>query len=280
MTTENTEIALIKRDSFLALAEGSDVAEALKENMDGGFSEQDLIQVKTPSGGGAFWEIEGPNGLQSTPHITGVIVFKCLKGLLWKSDDPGEDLPVLVSDDMKVARLSMEWDQVPDDMQEVLVRHELTPAEVREHTKITLGEDADLPRLFWWDGPNKLPYCEYGSSTKEGSKGKRAKDKQVLYVLRRNEGLPLRIELGPTSIKPVRQFFNRMSDIPHTRAEVKLGLKKEKSANGKDYSVVTMERVNILDKEAGDMISRLYKAPIKAAHESGGLTVIGSKTAE
>lgn len=267
---------LIKSDMFMALAEDSDVAEAMRENMDGGFSEQDLVQVKTPSGGGAFWEINGPNGAESVPFIQGVIVFKCLKGLLWKSDDPGEDRPVLVSDDMKVAQLAMDWDEVPAEMQVVLEEHELTVKEVRELKGITGGEDSSLPRLFWWDGPNKLPYCEYGSSTKEGSKGKRAKDKQILYVLRRNEGLPLRIELGPTSIKPVRTFFNQCSDVPHTRAEVKIGLKKMKSDSGKDYSVVTLERVNILEKEAGDKIKKFYKNPIKNALESGKLAVIGS----
>jgi hypothetical protein len=274
---DSTEIALVKRDSFLALTEGSDVAEALRENMDGGFSEQDLIQVKTPSGGAQFWEIEGPGGVQSAAHITGVIVYRCLKGLLWKSDDPGEDKPVLVSDDMKVANLAIPWDEVPAEMQAVLEKHELTAAEVREYKKISPDiPESSLPRLFWWDGPNKLPYCEYGSSEKEGSKGKRAKDKQVLYVLRRNEGLPLRIELGPTSIREVRRFFAQMSDVPHTRAEVKIGLKKLKSPAGKDYSVVTLERVNILDKEAGDMITALYKRPIMAAHESGKMAVIGS----
>jgi hypothetical protein len=64
--------------------------------------------------------------------------------------------------------------------------------------------------------------------------------------------------------------------VPHTRAEVKIGLKKMKSDSGKDYSVVTLERVNILEKEAGDMIKKIYKEPIKNALESGKLAVIGS----
>lgn len=274
--TTGTELALVTRNDYLALAEDSDVAEAMRENMDGGFSETDLVSVTTPSGGGSFWEINGPNGLESVPFITGVIVFKRLKGLLWKTNDPGEDKPVLVSDDMKVAHLGMDWDEIPPDMQAVLEEHELTVAEVRTHTGISGGEDSSLPRLFWWDGPNKLPYCEFGSSDKEGSKGKRAKDKQVLYVLRRNEGLPLRIELGPTSIKPVRTFFNQCSDVPHTRAEVKIGLKKLKSDTGKDYSVVTLERVRILEKEAGDIIKKMYKEPIQKAMTSGKLAVIGT----
>jgi hypothetical protein len=275
----STGLTVYQRNDFLALAEGSDVAEALRENMDeGGFNEQDLVQVKTPSGGGSFWEVNGPSGKEALPYIQGVIVFRCQKGLLWPSEEPGETRPVLMSDDMKTAKLCMDWQDVPTDMQLVLEKHELTAEEVTECTGII--DPAAQPRLFWWDGPKKLPYCEYGSSTKPGSKGKRAKDKQILYVLRKNEGLPLRLELGPTSIKPVRQFFNQMSDLPHCRCEVKIGLKQLKNESGKDYSIATFERCAVLDKEAGDMIAHQYKRVIKAAHEAGKLNVVASDAGE
>lgn len=277
----STALTVYQRNDFLSFADGSDVAEAMKENFEGdGFSEADLVRVKTPSGGGLHWTINGSNGPEATPVIEGVVVFKCRKGILWKSDETSDDKPILVSDDLKIARLNVPWEEVPEDIQEVLVNHELTEAEVRSDDRFkNMTEDA-LPRLFWWDGDKKLPYCEFGSSTKPGSTGKRAKEYQLLYVLRKNEGMPIRIQLGPTSIRPVRQFFNQMTDVPHTRAMVKLGLKVEKSASKKDYSVITMERTGVLDKETGDLIKARYKTPIETAHAKGKLNVVTADAAE
>lgn len=272
-----TEMKLYERDDFLALTAGSDVAEAMAENMDeSGFSERDLIQVKTPSGGGVHWAIKGATGQESTPFIEGVIVFRCLKGVLWKSDEQGEDKPVLVSDDMKYGRLTCEWIDVPADMQEVLAKHEVPVETIRLDVAYKDVPEDMIPRLFYWDGPNKLPYCEFGSSLKAGSKGKRAKDYQVLYVLRKNEGMPLRIQLGPTSIMPMRKFFNQMSDVPHYRAYVKIGLREEKNAKGILYSIVNPERVGVLSKEAGDILKKNYKDVIKAAHERGQLNLVSA----
>lgn len=273
----NSGLVKYQRDDFLSFAEGSDVAEAMAENFEGdGFSEADLVRVKTPSGGGLHWTI----GTEATPVIEGVVVFKCRKGILWKSDETSDDKPVLVSDDLKIARLNIPWEEVPEEMQEVLVNHELTEAEVRSDARFATMKSDDLPRLFWWDGDKKLPYCEFGSSTKQGSTGKRAKEYQLLYVLRKNEGMPMRVQLGPTSIRPVRQFFNQMTDVPHYRAMVKLGLKVEKSASKKDYSVVTLERTGIIDKETGDMIKARYKVPIETAHAKGKLNVVTADAAE
>lgn len=272
-----TEMKLYDRNDFLALTEGSDVAEAMAENMDSsGFSERDLVQVKTPSGGGVHWTIKGATGQESTPYIEGVIVYRCLKGVLWKKDEVGEEKPVLVSDDMKYGVLVSDWNDVPEDMQEVLEKHEVPLETVRLDPRYANVPEESVPRMFYWDGPNKLPYCEFGSSLKPKSKGKRAKDYQILYVLRANEGMPLRIQVGPTSIAPVRKFFNQMSDVPHYRAVVKLGLKEDKNANGVLYSMINPERIGVLGKEAGEIIKKNYKDVIKAAHEQGRLNLVSA----
>lgn len=268
------EMKLYERTDFLALVPNSDVARAMEMNRDGDeFSEQDLVQVKTPSGGGLFWTIKGATGAEAAAAIEGVIVFRCLKGMLWRSDETSEDKPVLVSDDMKVGRLNIPWEEVPDDMKPVLEDHELTIAEIKNDKRFANVSEDNLPRLFWWDGPNKLPYCEFGSATKTGSKGKRAKDYQILYLLRKNEGLPIRIQLGPTSIQPVRQFFNQMTDVPFVQAVVKLSLKEKTSDSGKKYSIVVMERVGVLPQEVGNDIDEKYRQPIKRAYDAGKLNV-------
>lgn len=271
----STEMKVYERTDFMALVPGSDVAEAMEMNRDGDeqFSERDLVSVKTPSGGGLFWTIKGATGAESSAAIEGVIVFRCLKGLLWKTDETGSDLPVLTSDDMKVAKLNIPWEDVPEDMQEVLVNHELTEDEVRSDPRYKHLSEAILPRLFWWDGPKKLPYCDFGSSLKPGSRGKRAKEYQILYLLRKNEGLPLRIQLGPTSIQPVRQFFNQMTDVPFIRAVVRLTLKEEMSETKKAYSRIVLERIGILPSDVGADINKKYRLPIKKAHEAGCLNM-------
>lgn len=270
----STALTVIPGSEFAVLNPGSEVAEAMAENRDAdeGFSEMDLVQVKTPSGGGVHWTFKGPNGPEAVAALEGIIVYKCKKGILWSGDEASDEVPVLVSDDMKVAKLIMEWDDVPEDMQDVLVKHELPVADVQ--VRFPSMPEEMLPRLFWWDGPNKLPYCEFGSSTKPGSKGKRAKDKQILYLLRKTDGLPLRIELGPTSIMPMRKFFLQMTNIPHYRAVVKLSLKEEVSANGQKYSVVVPSVVGALSVEEGKIIKERYKDLIAGAHDSQKLTLI------
>ena len=272
-----TEMKVYDRSDFLALTEGSDVAEAMAENMDAnGFSERDLIQVKTPSGGGVHWTIRGATGSESTPFIEGVIVYRCLKGVLWRKDETSNDKPILVSDDMKYAKLVEDWDNVPADMQAVLEKHEVPMETLKIDPLYANIPEENIPRVFYWDGPNKLPYCEFGSSLKGGSKGKRAKDYQILYVLRSNEGMPLRIQLGPTSILPIRRFFNQMSDVPHYRAVVRLGLKEDKNSSGIVYSMVNPERIGVLGKEDGDIIKARYKEVIKKAHEQGQLNLLSA----
>jgi len=267
------EMKVFERTDFLALVPGSDVAEAMEMNRDGDehFSERDLVSVKSPSGGGLFWTVKASNGEESTKVLEGVVVFRCLRGNLWRSDETGTEKPVLTSFDMKVAQLEIPWEEVPADMQEVLLKHELTKSEIRKDSRFANVADEDLPRLFWWDGPNKLPYCEFGSSTKPGSKGKRAKDYQIIYLLRKNEGLPIRIQLGPTAIQPVRQFFNQMTDVPFVRAVVKITLKEDVSPSGQKYSLPQIERVGILPADVGSDINKKYRQPIKASYESGRL---------
>lgn len=270
----STGLIQYQKNDFAVLAEGSELAAAMLENGDGSpFMESDFPRVKTPSGGGEFWTINGANGMESTAAIEGVIVLRTQKGVLWKSDETSNEKPVLVSDDMKYARLTIPWDEVPAEFQEVFPNHEV-PAEVLKENGV-FREDADgnPVRYFYWDGPNKLPYCEFGSSTKAGSKGKRAKDYQILYVLRKNEALPLRIQLGPTSIMPIRKFFRQLN-VPHTMAFVSLALKVEKSDSGKDYSVVLPKRIGTLDPDAALVIKTKYKEELQRMADVGKLNII------
>lgn len=274
----STGLTVYDSNKFAVLTKGSDLNLAMMENSEGeGFVESDFPRVKTPSGGGLFWTVNAGNGLESKAFIEGVIVYKCRKGILWKSDETSEDKPVLVTDDMKYARLNIPWAEVPEEMQPVLEAHEV-PQEALVAAGVAHSDaDGNPVRYFYWDGPKKMPYCEFGSATKPGSKGKRAKEYQILYVLRENEALPLRIQLGPTSITPMRKFFIQLN-VPHYMAYVKLGLKQEKSSVGKEYSVVVPERTGTLDTASATVLKEKYKDVLQSLHESGKLNLI--ETAE
>lgn len=274
----STGLTVYDSNKFAVLTKGSDLNLAMMENSEGDkFLESDFPRVKTPSGGGLFWTVNAGNGLESKAFIEGVIVYKCRKGILWKSDETSEDKPVLVTDDMKYARLNIPWAEVPEEMQPVLEAHEV-PQEALVAAGVAHSDaDGNPVRYFYWDGPKKMPYCEFGSATKPGSKGKRAKEYQILYVLRENEALPLRIQLGPTSITPMRKFFIQLN-VPHYMAYVKLGLKQEKSSVGKEYSVVVPERTGTLDTASATVLKEKYKDVLQSLHESGKLNLI--ETAE
>lgn len=270
----STELTVYDNNKFAVLQQGSDLNLAMLENSEGeGFVESDFPRVKTPSGGGVFWTVNAGNGMESKPFLEGVIVFKCRKGMLWPTDDVSEQKPVLVTDDMKYARLNVPWEEVPEEMKPVLEAHEVSQEALVAAFLGRSDSEGNPVRYFYWDGPKKLPYCEYGSATKVGSRGKRAKEYQILYLLRENEALPLRIQLGPTSITPMRKFFIQLN-VPHYMAYVKLGLKTEKSQGGKDYSVVVPERTGTLEKEAATVFKERYKDVLQSLHESGKLNFV------
>ena len=75
-TKEPTALAVIPKDNYLALRDGSEIREALSANMANGetFDESLLIRVPTPSGGGTRWAIPEPLN-EDTDAITGVLAL-------------------------------------------------------------------------------------------------------------------------------------------------------------------------------------------------------------
>src|SRR5690348_5141403 len=121
---QTTSLTVIPKDSYLALRDGSEVREALDANIGSGegLDESMLVRVPTPAGGGTRWAIPDPIN-EDTAEITGVLVLVVPRGVLWPSDEPGENaLPVLVSHDLKTAR---QVGPIPDDMLAVLERHKI-----------------------------------------------------------------------------------------------------------------------------------------------------------
>jgi hypothetical protein len=59
-------------------------------------------------------------------------------------------------------------------------------------------------------------------------------------------------------------------------AYVSLGLKVEKSASGKDYSVVVPQRTGTLDPATASVIKEKYKEELQRMHDAGRLNIVDS----
>ena len=246
----STALATIDAGSYLALQSGGEILEAMAANLGEGatLKESDLTRVKTPAGGGTTWTIPGLTGDTETKAITGVLCYMCVRGLLWRSDEPEEgSLPVLVSHDLKTAKLVLDRADVPGGML----------ADIDAAT----GADG----LVDWE---KLPQTQYGSG--KGGVGKQAKEQRVLYILREEDTLPIVVPINPGSLKGWQRFVVEMTKagIPYFRAVVELALEKAKSTGGTAYSEVVPRLVGVLTPEQGLSVRKNVTPMAQAAAES------------
>lgn len=249
-------LSVVDSNRFLALVEGSDLAEAMRENYQPGdsFSMSDLIRVKTPSSGGTIWEINGVAGTEHTPAITGILVFQAYVGSIWRTldvDETKKDKPLVVSNDLITGRLNVPREEVPEEFMTVLDKHELP------------GQ----PGCYNWAD---LPWTQFGTGRDGG--GKYAKESRVMFILREQDAWPLVVRCGPGSLGDVMRFIKRL-DVPQYRAVVQLTLKKEISRTGKPYSKIVPSLMAKLDPAFGQRVKETYTDRLRKSHEAGMVVV-------
>lgn len=249
MSTETKETGLttLQNSRFLALRPDSDIAEALEANLANGerIKETDLTRVKIPSGGVTKWTVSSIKGDEVLDELVGVLVHYSPRGVLWPSQDPGNALPVLVSDDLRTAR------RVGEDLGDL-------DSEILDAMAID-----DDGKLYDWRGsdergPNK--YNDFGSG--KNGVGKRAKESRMLGLLREGDAFPLLISAAPGSLKTVVPFVKKLT-VPHFRAIVSLKLEKLKSKGGQDYARIVPTMVGEISREEGARIKQLYTEPLR-----------------
>jgi hypothetical protein len=248
----STALSVIDRSLFVALNPESEAAMAMKENMVEGdsFSMSDLVRVKTPSGGGLFWTVEGVAGESVEKEIEGVMVFQARQGTLWPSlETTTGKRPVMSTNDMKHGKLQIPEEEIPAEILQTIKQHEISPG------------------VFDWPA---LPYTQFGSG--KNGVGKFAKESRVLFILRKDEMFPLVIRVGPGSLKTVTQFIMRLQ-VPYYRAIIGLTLKKETSKGGQDYSRIIPTLKGVLDPDSGKVVQESYTNLLKASWEAGRIEV-------
>ncbi|MEM9354462.1 MAG: hypothetical protein AAGA92_15760 [Planctomycetota bacterium] len=244
-----TELAVVDTGNYLALQDGGAIAEAMAANLGDGaaLKESDLTKVPIPSGGGTTWMVPSITGEAPEKAIEGVLVYQCVRGVLWPREEPEEGtLPALVTDDLKIARI---------------VSQDLS----NDFLESIAGARNEDGTYRWAD----LPQCEWGSG--KNGHGKAAKEQRVLFILREQEPLPLVVAIQPGSLKNWRGFIMELTKagIPFWRAVISLGLEKSQSGGGQPFSKVVPSLVGVLSDEQGKVIREKFTEPMRAVAASG-----------
>lgn len=236
-------LSTLDQSRFLALRPSSEIQEAIMANMKAGdtLKVSDFVRVKIPSGGNTRWTIDGISGEESAESITGLLVYQSPRGVLWPSEDPGEEAPVLVTSDFQTA---VRMNDNPGDINEQV----LDDAKIGEHTY-------DWQKLCGDNAP-------YGWGSGKGGVGKRARESRVLCILREADAFPLVINASPGSLATVVPFIKKLP-VPHYRAVVELRLEKARSKGKQiEYSQIKPKLVGTISAEEGHMAKQLYTDPL------------------
>lgn len=238
-------IALTKTEGQLidlpALRADSRQMRIIEANLDGEpMQEQDLVRVKTPSGGGTKWLVPVNGNDEPCDEIVGLCVGIAKRGVLWPQDDPTDQRPVIVTNDLLVGY------RVSDDLGTI---------DPKALDRYRVGD-----RRFDWVALSNSPEFGYGSA--RGGAGKRCKESRIVAILREGDVWPILVTIGPGSLRGWLPFAKRMPSF-HYECVVGLRLEKAKSSGGQPYSVIVPRIVGQVSEEQGEVARRIYVEPLK-----------------
>ncbi len=229
----NTALAVVEPANYPVLNADSDLAEAMRANLQSPINEADLVRVPTPAGGGTQWVVPTVSGEERTKALTGIIVYYGPRGVLWPSEDVGSSPPLLVTNNLITAQ------RVGDDYGDI------DPEELEKYADGNGGYD--------WV---RLPWNQWGTGKK--GIGKRCKESRLLFLLREGEPFPILVRAQPGSLKTVRPFVEMRLPVPYWRAVVELTLEKRTSKAGPEYSQIVPRLVGTLTREQGELVKVRY----------------------
>ena len=212
--------------------------DALSDELDGVSVGMSMFTcVKMPSGGGRTWEIENPDDADKpeTPQtIEGVIIHSQRVNAYWSKpfEETGGSAPDCSSSDGVTGCGDRSAAGVDDGGQQCRPCGEAHKA-------------------------GCCPLNEFGSDPKGG---KACRNSWLLFVLRPDEAIPLLVALPPSSLSAYTDFitaqFVKKGRTRGTYA-VSIGLTKDKSADGIEYSKATFAFVAPLSPEQAQVTSMM-----------------------
>lgn len=228
-----TDLVPLGDDSPFALLrmDATEATDLVRDALGGeALSIGDLDRVKVPSGGGTSWEVPTLAGDIAQKEIEGVIINIASRRAYWPY--PMEDRP----DD--------------DDGR---------PACQSNDGTIGIGDPGG--------DCNLCPFNEFGSDIK-GGPGKACKETRQLFVLTKNDILPLVITIPPGSLANVKAYRLRLLRAQLSTSDVvsKIGLEKLKNQGGIVFSRVTLAAGEALSPDARQRV-REYTAAMAPAME-------------
>ena len=226
--------------NYPALSPDSRQLRIIEANLDGEpMRVQDLVRVKTPAGGGTKWTVNIDGNETTCDEVTGLLVGIAKQGVLWPQDDPTDQRPVIVTNDLLVGY------RVSDDLGSI------DPAALE---KFRIGD-----RKYDWAALSSS--AEFGYGAARGG-GKRVKESRVLAILRDGDVWPVLVTVGPGSLQTWIPFQKRLPSF-HYEVVVGLRLEKAKSAGGQPYSTIVPRVVGTISEEQGEVARRVYVEPLK-----------------
>jgi hypothetical protein len=226
---------------YPALRADSRQSRIIEQNLgDEPMRETDLVRVKTPLGGATKWTVEVNGNQETCDELVGLFVGEAKRGVLWPSEDPTEQRPVLITNDLLVAY------RVSDDLG--------TSIDPKALEKYRIGD-----RKYDWAALSTGPEFGYGGG--KGS-GKRVKESRILAILREGDVWPMLVTVGPGSLAAWMPFRKRLPCF-HYEAVLGLRLEKAKGGSGQPYSMIVPRLVGEISEEQGEIARRLYTEPLK-----------------
>lgn len=209
----------------------TDAQELLRDALGGeSLSIRDLDRVKVPSGGGTTWELPTLDGETAVKEIEGVIIHRATRRAYWE--------------------YAMEDRPDGDDGR---------PQCSSDDGELGLGDPGGSCAT--------CPYNEFESDIK-GGPGKACKEMRQLFVLTKDDILPLVVTVPPASLANVKAYLLRLLRAQLSPSDVvtKIALQKAESGGKIKFSKVTLERAANLDPEARQRV-REYSTMMAPAFE-------------
>lgn len=251
----------VKTIDYPALAPSSRQMRIIQANLDGeAIRETDLVRVKTPLGGSTTFSFDNNGNVESCDELVGLLVGIGKRGYAWPSDEPTEQRPVIVSNDLVTG---------------YRVSDELGTIDPKVLERFRIGD-----RLYDWAAMSASQEFGFGSG-KNGAK--RIKEMRILAILRTGDVWPLLVTIGGGSLRDWESFRKK---LPSFHYECVIGLKavKTKNAAGQPFSQIHPRVVGVISEEQGEVARRTYTEALTKMFTAPpiGATVVdaGNETTE
>lgn len=210
-----TDVATIDASRYPIMSPQVDVIAALRANVGQSLGVFDLDRVKIPTGGQQFWSVETLEGeAEAVKSLDGIVVAWTDPRAFWKEkfgSSGGNNPPDCSSDDGVIG----------------------------------MGDPG---------GPcMRCPNAAFGTAVNdkgEPTDGQACKQMRLILLVRPGELLPTAVWLPPTSLKPIKKLFLKLTSQGKKFTDVELGftLAVQQNKGGVDFSVAIPRVLRILEE--------------------------------